>query len=138
MYFLLIRVLCSFSFEGGGLPFIWGRGLTLHLREGAYPSFVMGLFLKNMSIIIFHFSLFSSSFLYLSYILLCSFTILTSLGSNEYYWHNTSYKSIWSILPFLHQVWAHLQCQQQCLKWTVAQSPNATNILFGRPKAVPN
>ena len=26
----------------------------------------------------------------------------------------------------------------QCLKWTVAQSPNATNILFGRPKAAPN
>jgi hypothetical protein len=25
----------------------------------------------------------------------------------------------------------------QCLKWTVAQSPNATNILFGRPKAAP-
>ena len=28
--------------------------------------------------------------------------------------------------------------QVQCLKWTVAQSPNATNILFGRPKAAPN
>jgi len=26
----------------------------------------------------------------------------------------------------------------QCLKWTVAHSPNATNILFGRPKAAPN
>ena len=26
----------------------------------------------------------------------------------------------------------------QCLKWTVVQSPNATNILFGRPKAAPN
>ena len=26
----------------------------------------------------------------------------------------------------------------QCLKWTVAQSPNATNILFGQPKAAPN
>jgi hypothetical protein len=26
----------------------------------------------------------------------------------------------------------------QCLKWTVAQSPNATNILFGRLKAAPN
>jgi hypothetical protein len=26
----------------------------------------------------------------------------------------------------------------QCLKWTVAQSPNATNILFGRPKTAPN
>jgi hypothetical protein len=26
----------------------------------------------------------------------------------------------------------------QCLKWTVAQSPNATNILFERPKAAPN
>ena len=26
----------------------------------------------------------------------------------------------------------------QCLKWTVAQSPNATIILFGRPKAAPN
>jgi hypothetical protein len=23
----------------------------------------------------------------------------------------------------------------QCLTWTVAQSPNVTNILFGRPKA---
>ena len=31
-----------------------------------------------------------------------------------------------------------LQIQEQCLKWTVAQSPNATNILFGRPKAAPN
>ena len=28
--------------------------------------------------------------------------------------------------------------RHQCLKWTVAQSPNATNILFGRPKAAPN
>jgi len=26
----------------------------------------------------------------------------------------------------------------QCLKWTVVQSPNATNILLGRPKAAPN
>ena len=26
----------------------------------------------------------------------------------------------------------------QCLKWMVAQSPNETNILFGRPKAAPN
>jgi hypothetical protein len=26
----------------------------------------------------------------------------------------------------------------QCLKWTVAQSPNATNILFRRPKVAPN
>jgi hypothetical protein len=26
----------------------------------------------------------------------------------------------------------------QCLKWTVAQSPNAANILFGQPKAAPN
>ena len=26
----------------------------------------------------------------------------------------------------------------QCLKWTVAQSSNVTNILFGRPKAGPN
>jgi hypothetical protein len=26
----------------------------------------------------------------------------------------------------------------QCLKWTVAQSPIATNILFGRSKAAPN
>jgi hypothetical protein len=26
----------------------------------------------------------------------------------------------------------------QRLKWMVAQSPNATNILFGRPKAAPN
>jgi hypothetical protein len=30
------------------------------------------------------------------------------------------------------------QKTMQCLKWTVAQSPNATNILFGRPKAAPN
>ena len=28
--------------------------------------------------------------------------------------------------------------KHQCLKWTVAQSPNATNILFERPKAAPN
>ena len=28
--------------------------------------------------------------------------------------------------------------ESQCLKWMVAQSPNATNILFGRPKAAPN
>ena len=26
----------------------------------------------------------------------------------------------------------------QCPKWTVTQSPNAANILFGRPKAAPN
>jgi hypothetical protein len=31
-----------------------------------------------------------------------------------------------------------LPIETQCLKWTVAQSPNATNILFGRPKAAPN
>ena len=31
-----------------------------------------------------------------------------------------------------------IQLRYQCLKWTVAQSPNATNILFGRPKAAPN
>jgi hypothetical protein len=30
-----------------------------------------------------------------------------------------------------------VQCTQ-CLKWTVAQSPNVTNILFRRPKAAPN
>jgi hypothetical protein len=30
------------------------------------------------------------------------------------------------------------QVKTQCLKWTIAQSPNATNILFGRPKAAPN
>ena len=32
----------------------------------------------------------------------------------------------------------HVPVYNQCLKWTVAQSPNATNILFGRPKAAPN
>ena len=31
-----------------------------------------------------------------------------------------------------------LKVGTQCLKWMVAQSPNATNILFGRPKAAPN
>ena len=28
--------------------------------------------------------------------------------------------------------------QVQCLKWTVAQSPNATNILFEQPKVASN
>ena len=31
-----------------------------------------------------------------------------------------------------------IKVHYQCLKWTVAQSPNATNILFGRPKAALN
>ena len=63
-------------------------------------------------------------------------------------------EGIWaSQLPFLYKVssltcsihdweilwneYAFCRCVQ-CLKWTVAQSPNVTNISFGRPKAAPN
>ena len=44
------------------------------------------------------------------------------------------------LLQSVNNIFKHLKCiltlvyHMQCLKWTVAQSPNATNILFGRPK----
>ena len=42
------------------------------------------------------------------------------IGENMIFWHK---------IVIFHTT--------QCLKWTVAQSPNATNILFGWPKAAP-
>jgi hypothetical protein len=49
------------------------------------------------------------------------------------------YRILFSVRnPYINRFTNHFSIHSQCLKWTVAQSPNATNILFGRPKAAPN
>jgi hypothetical protein len=50
----------------------------------------------------------------------------------------TCRKSLTNLLFILASISSIPVKLYQCLKWTVAQSPNATNILFGRPKAAPN
>jgi hypothetical protein len=67
----------------------------------------------------------------------CLLLIASLILSNVYIFHENMYlRNLRS--PVLHVQKSKFSLYLQCLKWTVAQSPNATNILFGRPKAAPN